>query len=155
MIPGGSSSFLQGVLALELPVPLLEPVIGLTHQFFHGTALVVAGNVVVKIAPHTFDAIVIGTVRREEVQHDAAVQPRECRFGLNTAVDAVVVEDQVDPLGRWVVAADKLPQLEDEQLAVLAVRLDPRQPAGPRVQRPGQVPFVVLAEAEGSGKAPR
>ena len=66
------------------------------------------------------------------------------RLGLKAAVDAVIVEDQMDAFGLRVVPADKLPQLEDEQLAVLAVGLDPRQPARPALSAPARYRFWFL-----------
>ena len=47
------------------------------HQFFHCATLVIPGDVGMQITPHTLDAVMIGTIRWQEVQHNPAVELRE------------------------------------------------------------------------------
>ena len=64
----------------------------LTHQFSHGTATMVSGDIGMEVSPDTFDAIVVGTIRRQKAKLDAAVRVGQRKFHLPTAVNPVVVQ---------------------------------------------------------------
>lgn len=56
----------------------------------------IPGDIGMQVTPHALYAIVIGTIRRQEVQYDSTIQSRQSGLGLETAVNAIVVEDQMD-----------------------------------------------------------
>ena len=63
-------------------------------------------------------------------------------------MDLVVVQDDVDAACPRIVVPDQLPELPNEQVAVLAVRFDAGESPGACVQRSGQVTLFVLARRE-------
>ena len=60
-----------------------------THQFSHGTATMIPGDICMEVSPDTFDAIVVGTIRRQKAKLDAAVRVGQREFHLPTAVNPV------------------------------------------------------------------
>lgn len=62
----------------------------------------IAGHIGVEVLPEAFDPVVVGAVRRKEVELNAS-ESSQCAAGLITLVNAVVVEDDVDALGIGVV----------------------------------------------------
>ena len=68
----------------------------LFHEFRHRPAAVVARDVGMQVLPDALDAIVIGAVRGQELEHHAVLYGGHCQLHLEAAVDAVVVEDHVD-----------------------------------------------------------
>lgn len=61
------------------------------HQFFHVTTQMVSSDIRVKVLPDALDLVVIRTVRRQEVQHDASLVSLERLLDDLTTVDAIVV----------------------------------------------------------------
>ena len=77
----------------------------------------VAGDVVVQVFPEAFDAIVIWAVGRQEVQLHT-VAPAELRgYDSSAAVDAEVVEHQVNRLPKIGAASEQMIDEGDEQRA--------------------------------------
>src|SRR6266516_110450 len=60
--------------------------------------LVIAGDVGVQVEPEPLDAIFVRAVRRQEMQRDPRQASQSSQRYL-AAVDAVVVQDEVDVLG--------------------------------------------------------
>ncbi len=79
------------------PDVALEVVAGPAEQGLHGLAAVVAGDVGVEVLPDALDAVRVGAVGRQEVQDDAAAELFESALRDAGGVDAVVVDDEVDP----------------------------------------------------------
>ena len=103
------------------------------HQRSHVVAGVVAGDVGVEVSPGSFDAVVVGAVRRQKVELETLPF-----FGCETdanlfgVVDGVVIQNDVDRL-RGRVALNEFPQQQDEQQAVLLFAFHADQFAGLRV----------------------
>ena len=107
-------------------IPGLEVDLHLFHELLDGPALVVPRDVRVQVLPGAFDAIVIGAVRRQEVE----LQPppflgRQCQANLEAVMDAVVVEDHMDPPGGPIGPRHQMIEQVEEQQAGLAQPLDP------------------------------
>jgi hypothetical protein len=52
-----------------------------------------------KVEPDALDAIVVGTIGRQEAENDLAAEVGKNAFQQVTAVDAVIVEDDMNPSG--------------------------------------------------------
>src|ERR1700730_1156284 len=103
----------------------------------------VSGDLGMQILPDALDLVVLGAVRRQRMQFDAAPRTPQRPLRQVTAVDAVVVHDHMDHLGLGVT----LPQLDqqaDEQPTVLLGRRHPQQLPAAGIQGPGQVTLAVL-----------
>lgn len=133
---------------MQRSISLLQPVIHFFHEFVHGATPMIASDIGVQVAPDSFDAVVIGAVWWQEVQNDPAIQTCQCSLGLKAAVDTIVVEDQMDAFGLRIISANQLPELENEQLAVLVIRLHPGQPARTGIQCSGKISLLVLARRQ-------
>lgn len=79
------------------------------------------GDVVVDLLPDTFNAVVLGRVRRQEVQHELASRGLDECSGLLARVDAEVVDDDVQPP----VATAQRGQRRDEQVHCSCERRTP------------------------------
>ena len=115
------------------------------HELPHRAATVIARDIVVQVAPHAFDAIVVRAVRRQKMQTDSGAQGGQRDLRPLTAVDRVVVQNDVDAFCIRVVVTDQLPKLGDEQVAVFTVPVDPGESPGLGIQRSAQIALLVLA----------
>ena len=97
----------------------------------------IAGHIVVKIAPEPFNPVGVRAVRREEMQHDASAQAAKHHLDALAPMDAIVVADQVNPPRAWIRRVDQMPQQLDEQCRVLSLRLDEVNRALACIQRAG------------------
>ena len=100
------------------PDVALEVVAGPAEQGLHGLAAVVAGDVGVKILPDALDAVRVGAVGRQEVQHDAAVEFFEGALRDAGGVDAVVIDDEVDVQVGWNRRIDRVEEFAELDRAV-------------------------------------
>ena len=57
---------------------------------------VVAGDVRVEVEPDTLDRVLVGAVRRQEVELDATAPVAHPRLDLTAPVDHIVVEHHMD-----------------------------------------------------------
>jgi hypothetical protein len=112
----------------------------------HGLAAMVAGDVGVQVLPDAFDAVGIGAVGREEVQHDSPVESGQDLARATRGMDAVVIDDHVDAMSASVAAREQPEQLA-EQGGVLSIGTRGVQPAGPYVERASQVELLILERA--------
>ena len=97
-----------------------------------------------QVLPHAFDAIRVRTVGRQEVQHDPPVERFEMSLCELCAMNAVVVDDQVDPISFRIPDNEQVQHLA-EQRRVFVVGTRDVQLSGPSVQRTRQVELLVLA----------
>src|SRR6202789_1854682 len=105
----------------------------------------VARDVGMEVLPDALDAVRVGAVRRQEVEHDAALERLEEAEGRACRVDAVVVEDDVDvPHAPPVALVQQLQEIA-EQAGVLSCGARGVQHAGADIERSGQVELLVLA----------
>ena len=89
---------LAGVGVAPALIPDVEIEAHFSHELLHSRTSVVSRHVVVQIFPDPLDAIVVGAVGRQEVELDLARRGRlQCQSDLLAVVDAVVVENEVDP----------------------------------------------------------
>src|SRR5688572_25248130 len=98
----------------------VEPAAHTPHERTHARAAVVPSDVAMEVAPEPLDAVVLGTVGRQEVQDEHA-DPLEIALGLLALVNHVVVEDQVDPACLRV-GRPQLFEERDEPVRVLVIR---------------------------------
>ncbi len=97
-----------------------------SHEFLHSRTAVVTRDVVVQVFPDSLDAIVVGTVRWQEVELNLARRGQlQCQSDLLAVVDAVAVENEVNPTSAPVRLCYELVQEIQEQAAVFPVRFDP------------------------------
>ena len=101
----------------------IAPYVG--HEFVHRRAAVVAGDVIVQVLPDAFDPIVVRAVWRQEVQLQFFGRGRlHCQPHLQTVVDTIVVEDEMNPLGVGIDLRGQRVEQFQEQQAVLPLAFD-------------------------------
>jgi hypothetical protein len=72
---------------------------------------VIASDIGVQVEPDAFDAVSIGAIGRQEVQDDAASEAFDDSTRVAALVDTVVIQDDVDALGRAMLSDEMLKQL--------------------------------------------
>ena len=118
------------------------------HKLLHSRAAVVTRHVVVQVFPEPLDAIVVGAVRRQEVELDPAGCGRlQGQLNLLAVMDAVVVENDVDPTSVPVRLRDEFVKEIQEQEAVLSVPFDPCELAGLGIESAGEVTLLVASRS--------
>ena len=125
--------------------PATKVGVDIPHEFLDGLTAVVAGHVVVEVLPQPLDAIVIRAVRRQEVELHLPLPGGQGQLDLAAVMDLVIVEDDMDPPRLRVRHRHQPMDQQQEQGALLSLPLDPGELTRAGVQRPGQVPLLVLA----------
>ena len=126
-----SCRIVSGVSVPPMSVPSgqIEPYFG--HELLHSRAPVVSCDVVVQVLPDSFDAVVVRAIRWQEVQPYLARSRRlQCQLDLQAVVDAVVVENEMDPTCIPVRLGHEFVEELQKQEAVLPVPFDPCELAG-------------------------
>lgn len=122
--------------------------VDILQQLGHGRTPMVAGDVGVQLLPDPFDPVVIGTIRRQEVQPELLTRRRgETLPDQPRRMDRVVVQDDVDPF-RLRETLRQAPLQQDKQGRVLAAAGDGNQFFRPHLLRPGHRALLVLAGRE-------
>src|SRR5262245_47227313 len=99
-----------------------------------------------QIFPDPLDAIVVWAVRWQEVELDLAHRGRlQCQSHVLAVVDAVVVENKVDPTSAPVSLGHELVKEVEEQEAVFPVPFDPSELARSGVESAGEVTLLVAS----------
>ena len=106
--------------------PPLHPATNLSHQGLDVRAAVVSRHLGMKVFPYSLDLVVIGAIRRKEVQDEPSAKRPDGHLGDPTGMDAKVIQDDMDDL-RLRIHGGQLLQECDEQPAVLSLGLDPDQ----------------------------
>jgi hypothetical protein len=109
---------------------------------------VVTRHVVVQIFPEPLDAIMVGAVRRQEVE----LNPGGCgrlqgQLDLLAVMDAVVVKNDVDATSVPVRLRHEFVKEIQEQEAVLPVPFDPCELAGLGIESAGEVTLLVASRS--------
>jgi len=121
----------------------------LDHESLHGPTPVVPCNVVVQVLPDPLDSIVVGAVRRQEVELQPLRRGRLHRqLHLMAVVDAIVVENDMDPFGVGVSLRDQLVEKIQEQQAVLPLAFDISEPPRLGVPRAREVALLVAPRGQ-------
>ncbi len=105
------------------------------HELLQGPADVISSHVVVQIFPNAFDAIVVGAIGRQKVELNSIAQGRQGKLSLATAVNFVVVKNEMNPSCMGIVSTCQLPELLNEELAILTIGFHPSQLSGAGIQR--------------------
>ncbi len=115
-----------------------------THQVLDRCAPMVSGDVRVNFPPQPLDLIVVGAIRRQEVQLEPAGVLSQELLHAPAGVDPVVVQDQVDARRARMVKSEFLEQRQ-EKVAVLALRLHDQQIVAVDRECTGEVALAVLS----------
>ena len=95
-----------------------------SHEVCHCGALVIASDIRVHVLPSPLDPVVVGAIRRKEVENDSVSLRRlQTRLNQRGAVNREVIQNHVD-LSRSRVALHQFPQQEDKQHRVFAITCD-------------------------------
>ncbi len=108
---------------------------------------VISCHLIVEILPDPFDAIFIGAVRRQELKRNVAQVVGQCGVDDLAAVDAVVVQNYVDPFCIRIFSFYFLQQFQ-EQIAVFPFAFDHNQFAVFSIECSGEVSLFVLARCK-------
>src|SRR5437867_9136376 len=138
------SSPVRGAHSFKALGPATQMPDDTSHQVLDGFATVVPRHVRMDLAPHPLDGVMVRTVRGQEVQLEQVPVLPQGLLHPPAGVDAVVVEDQVDPPGPGMI----LPELREqcqEQVAVLALCLHAQQVAAVQRECSGEVALAVLS----------
>jgi hypothetical protein len=138
----------SGVNVPPMPVPSgqIEPYFG--HELLHSRAPVVSCDVVVQVLPDSFDAIVVRAIRWQEVQpYLAGCRRLQCQSDLLAVVDAVVVENEMDPTSVPVRLGHEFVKEVQKQEAVLPVPFDPCELAGFGIESAGEITLLVASRS--------
>src|ERR1700678_3695474 len=147
--PGSSGPPGDGALEGTSPTVRVDVPSYLAEQARHRLAAMVAGDVRMQVLPDAFDAVGVGAVGRQEVQHDTTAEGVEDLAGASRGVHAVVVEDKMDTPCAPVAAGEQPEQLAEER-DVLVGGAGGVQAPGAHVERPGEVELLVLSRRDDS-----
>src|ERR1700733_6692597 len=111
-----------------------EVLIYLGHKFLHSLASMIPGDVVMQISPDPFDPIVVGAVGWQEVEFHLATQHLQRKLHLQTVVDAVGVQNEVDRSSSVIGLGYQFVEELQKQEAVLPLAFNPSELAGPRIE---------------------
>src|SRR5271154_520327 len=120
----------------EIATSIREELVG-------GLAAVVAGDVGMEIEPDALDAVGVGAIGRQEVEHDASAQVAEQTQYSASLVHAVVVDDEMDAACARVVGREKSKQVT-EQVGALFMRAGRMKLACPNVEGTREIELLVL-----------
>src|SRR6266699_1208729 len=115
-----------------------------TQQGLDRWAPMLSGDVSVNFPPQPLDLIVVGAIRRQEVQLQPAGVLSQELLHAPAGVDPVVVQDQMDARRAWMAKSELLEQRQEE-VAVLALRLHDQQIVAIDRECSGEVALAVLS----------
>src|SRR5438093_1136492 len=107
----------------------------------------IAGHVRVKLEPQSLDAVLVGTVWRQEVQPEAATPLRQRWLDDLAVMDDVVVEDEMKHRGATIASQHSAQQVQEEPAPFL-VAFDPDQMSRAVAQGSSEEAFLVLPGRE-------
>src|ERR1700758_393539 len=97
-----------------LPAVVVDVEASLVEELHHRLAAMVARDVGVQVLPDALDAIVVGAVRRQEVEHDSLAESGQDLDGALGGMDAIVVHDEMDAASTPVPTSEQPEQLTEE-----------------------------------------
>src|SRR5580704_11840660 len=122
----------------------VEVTSGIVEEVFDGLASMISGHIGMQVLPYALDTVEVGAVWRQEVKDDATAERLESVAGAASAVDAIVVHDQVHPACASIAAREQPEQLTEEH-GVLAGCAGRVQLTRAHIERSGQVELLILA----------
>jgi hypothetical protein len=125
-----------------------DVLIYLGHEFIHSLASMIPGDVVMQVSPDPFGSIVVGAIGWQEVEFHLVTQHLQRKLHLQTVVNAVVVQNEVDRSSSAIGLGHQFVEKLQKQQADFPFTFNPSEFASPRIAGAIEVALVVASRCK-------